>query len=97
MPRIIQNAAQYAEKDFLQDLRSKQGYYGLRSDRALAQAAGIPSTTLYPKMQDPKKFSVADLQKIIPVINPDIGILLKLLGYSDPEVSRFQTAGRKKE
>lgn len=94
MPRILQHAAQYAEKDFLQDLRSKQGFYGLRSDRALAQAAGIPNTTLHPKMQDPNKFSVADLRKIIPVIHPDIGVLLKLLGYSNPEINRFKKAGQ---
>lgn len=90
MPRILQNATQYAEKDFLQDLRSKQGYYGLRSDRALAQAAGIPSTTLHPKMQNPKKFSVADLQKIIPVVHPDIGTLLILLGYSKQAIKKFK-------
>ena len=94
MPRIAQHAAQYAEKDFLQDIRSKQGFYGLRSDRELAQAAGIPSTTLHPKMQDPNKFSVADLRKIIPVVHPDPGVLLILLGYSSQEVKKFQKAGR---
>ena len=90
MPRIHQYAEKYAIADFQQDIRRQQGHYDLMSVRALAGAVGIPHTTLNPKLKDPKKLTVEDLQKIIPVIHPDIETLLVLLGCSRQEINKFR-------
>ena len=92
MPRIYQNADKYAVADFQQDIRKQQGYYDLMSVRALAGAMGVPHTTLNPKLKEPKRLTVEELQKLVPVIHPDIGILLTLLGYSKQEIKRFKEA-----
>lgn len=92
MPRIYQNADKYAVADFQQEVRRQQGHYDLMSVRALAGAMGVPHTTLNPKLKEPKRLTVEELQKLVPVIHPDIGILLTLLGYSKQEIKRFKEA-----
>ncbi len=49
MPRIPQHAEKYAREDFSREVRRQQGYYDLMSQRALAEAAGIPRSTLREK------------------------------------------------
>ena len=90
MPRIYQNADKYAVADFQQEIRKQQGRYNLMSARSLAGAVGIPHTTLTPKLHEPSKLTVADLQKLVPAIHPDPVILLGLLGYSRQEIKRFK-------
>lgn len=90
MPRIRQNAARYAEVDFLQEIRRRQGHYNLMSVRALAGAAGIPHSTLNPKLHDLKKLTIEDLQKLIPTIHPEPEFLLALVGYSKQEIKKYK-------
>ena len=92
MPRIHQNAQKYAVADFQKDVRRQQGVYNLMSVRSLAGAAGIPHTTLNPKLKEPGRLTVEDIQKLVAVIHPNIEILLTLLGYSRQEIKRFKEA-----
>ena len=90
MPRIYQYADKYAVADFQQEIRKQQGHYNLMSARSLAGAVGIPHTTLTPKLHEPDRLTVRDLQKLIRAIHPDPGSLLVLLGYSKQEIKKFK-------
>ena len=90
MPRITQNSEKYAKEDFQKEIRSKQGYHDLMSQRALADAAGIPHSTLWAKLKDPDKLEVADLRKLVKTICPDPLILLALVGYSKQDMKRVR-------
>lgn len=90
MPRINQKADEYARADFQREIRTRQGFYDLMSLRALAEASGIPHTTLWAKLKDPDKLEVADLRKLVKVICPDPLILLALLGYSKQDIRRVK-------
>lgn len=90
MPRIAQNADKYAVADFQQEIRRQQGAYNVMSVRSLATLVGIPHTTLNPKLQNPDKLLVSDIRKLVKAIQPDIGILLILLGYSKQEIKKFK-------
>lgn len=90
MPRLTQNAEKYAVADFQQEIRRRQGHHNVMSVRSLAALAGIPHTTLNPKLHDPDKLLVSDIRKLVKTIHPDIGILLSLLGYSKQEIKKFK-------
>ena len=90
MPRIHQNAEKYAVADFQQEIRKQQGAYNVMSVRSLADLAGIPHSTLYPKLSDPNKLLVSDVRKLVKAIQPDIGILLGLMGYSKQDIKKFK-------
>lgn len=92
MPRINQNAEKYAVADFQQEIRKQQGTYNVMSVRSLADLAGIPHTTLNPKLHDPNKLLVSDIRKLVKAIQPDIGIMLTLLGYSNQAIKKFKEA-----
>ncbi len=89
MPRIRQKMEEYAVADFQQEIRRQQGHHDLMSVRALARAMGVPHTTLNSKLKEPHKLTVEEIQKLVPVLHPDIGILLTLLGYSKQEVKKY--------
>lgn len=90
MPRIAQNADKYAVADFQQEIRRRQGHHNVMSVRSLSVLAGIPHTTLNPKLHDPNKLLVSDIRKLVKAIQPDIGILLVLLGYSKQDIKKFK-------
>lgn len=90
MPRIYQNAERYAKEDFMREIRVRQGYYDLMSQRALADATGIPRSTLWDKLRDPDKLEVADLRKLVKTIQPDPLILLALVGYDSKTIKKVR-------
>lgn len=90
MPRIKQNAERYAEEDFRREVRCKQGYYDLMSMTALADASGIPRTTLSKRLSAPQSMTVAEIRKIVATIRPDPAIILALLGYKVKEINRVK-------
>lgn len=92
MPRIHQNAEKYALDDFRKEIRKKQGEYDLMSVRALADKAGIPQSTLNPKIHDPDKLMVPELRKLVKTLHLEIGSVLELLGYSQQEIKKFKEA-----
>lgn len=90
MPRIRQYANQYANEDFVKELRKKMIDYNYKSVKEIAQMIRLAPRTLYRKVEDPDLFRVSDLRKIIPVLQPDPGIVLSLLGYTKQEIKRFK-------
>ena len=92
MPRIHQNAERYASEDFRREIRARQGFHDLMSVRALARATGIPHSTLNPWLHEPERITVEAFQKLVPVIHPDPGVVLTLLGYTRQEIKKFKEA-----
>lgn len=93
MPRIIQKAEEYAEADFRKEIRRQQGEYDLMSVRSLAAAADMKSTTLHERLKEPKRLTVADLQKLVSTIRPNPVAVLQLLGYTSKDIKRLQSTG----
>ena len=86
MPRIRQNAEQYAVEDFKKELRIRRAEYELQSVQSLSDVTGIPLTTLWKKVKEPMTFRVSDLSAIVKAVHPDVKVVLALLGYTSKEI-----------
>lgn len=90
MPRIRQLTQHYANEDFVKELRKKMIDYNYRSVKEIALIIQMAPRTLYRKVQSPDSFCVSDFRKIIPILQPDPGITLSLLGYNKQDIKRFK-------
>lgn len=90
MPRIKQLYPKYANEDFIKELRRKMVDYNYTSFKHVAEAMQVAPRTVYRRVEDPEKFSVGDFRRLIPVLHPDPGIVLVLLGYSKQDIKRFK-------
>lgn len=92
MPRIRQYAERYAEEDFRKEIfRRMADRYEQISVRALARETGISHSALNTKIRENNtNLDIGELQRIIPILNPDPGIILKLLGYTPAQIKRFK-------
>lgn len=92
MPRIPQYAAKYAEQDFRKELYCRLAErYEQVSVRALAREIGACQGTLNAKIRNKTTaLEIGELQKIVPVLTPDPGIVLTLLGYTPQQIKRFK-------
>lgn len=86
MPRIKQKAEQYADEDFRREVRTRQGYYDLMSQQALAEQADIPRPTLRKRLLEPESMTVGELRKLVKTIKPDPKVLLLLIGYTTKDL-----------
>ena len=93
MPRIHQYEERYAVEDFRREIRCRQGYYDLMTVQAVADAVGIPRSTLHTKLREPESLGVEDLRKLIPVLHPDPRAVLALVGYTAKEINQFFKGG----
>lgn len=81
MPRIRQHAQKYAENDFRKALRHSMVDAGLDNQREVANASGIPHSTLCKRIREPDTMTVSEMRRLFAVIRPPAPILLNLLGY----------------
>ena len=86
MPRINQKIEVYADEDFRREVRSRQGYYDLMSQQALAEQVDIPRPTLRKRLLEPESMTVGELRKLVKTIKPDPTVLLLLIGYSKKDL-----------
>lgn len=89
MPRIRQNEAQYLIKDFWVELDGQSGRQGLKSNAALGTAIGMSGQMIGHYRKDPGPMKLETIQKIVKLLNPNIWVVLKVLGYSDKEIRKF--------
>ncbi len=90
MPRIRGKEKVYAAEDFRKEVRTKQGVYDLMSKSALAEAVGLPRTTMTKRLADPMTMTFDEFCRINETIHPDIGAVLALLGYTSKEIRKFK-------
>lgn len=89
MPRIKQFEERYVVKDFWAELDGQSGRKGIRSNAALGEAIGITGQCIGKYRADPGTMKLRTVQSLVKLLKPDIGLLLKLIGYTDKDISRF--------
>ena len=90
MPRIKQLSDKYANEDFTKALRVGMLYYGYGSFKEVANAVPMDPRTLYRKVREPEKFTVAELRELRKLLNLEPDTLLAFLGVSSKEITRFR-------
>ena len=90
MPRIRQLSQHYANEDFTKALRVEMLYCGYGSFKEVAKAVPMDHRTLYRKVNEPEKFTIAELRELRKVLNLEPDIILALLGFSSKEITRFR-------
>ena len=80
MPRIRQNAAQYAVDDFRKALKTALVNCDMKQ-RDLAVETGIPESTVSERMRDPSKLTLGQMQEIVKATQIEPEAVLKFLGY----------------
>lgn len=83
MPRIRQNQESYMRKDFIAAVHVGQGNAGLLQKKELADASGIPYSTLRKRLEDPENLTVAELRKLVAAIPLAPEAILAFVGYSE--------------
>lgn len=89
MPRIKQLEAQYAVKDFWAEVDGQSGRQGLKSNAAIGGAIGVTGQSVGKYRADPSAMKIGTMQRIVKRLKPDISVTLRLLGYSDKEITGF--------
>lgn len=95
MGKIRGKEQQYAEDAFRREVRSRQGYYDLMSQQALADAADIPRPTLRKRLLEPAGMSVDELRRLVKVIKPAPAVVLSLLGYTSKDLKALPADSEK--
>ena len=90
MPRIKQLSDKYANEDFVKALRVGMLHCGYRSFKEVAKAIPTDPRTLYRKVKEPEKFTIADLRELRKVLNLEPDVLLAFIGFSSKEITRFR-------
>lgn len=93
MSRPRRTETESAEDNFRREIRIRQGYYDLMSQRELAASSGIPQSTLSKRIANPEDLTVAELRKLIGTLEPDPVAVLSLIGYSPAALRRLKAAG----
>lgn len=89
MPRIKQLEAQYVVKDFWVELDGQSGRQGLRSNAALGNEIGITAHSVGNYRKNPSPMRLETMQKLVKLLHPDIGVVLRLIGYTEKEIRAF--------
>lgn len=84
MPRIRQNAAQYAADDFRKALKNALVNCG-KKQKDLAEETGIPESTVSERIRDPRKLTLGQMQEIVRATQMEPEAVLKFLGYKVSE------------
>lgn len=68
MPRIRQYEEKYQREDFCKAIAHAQVDAGVKTAKALAEAVGMPHSSLWKLLQEPEKITLGQLRKIVKVI-----------------------------
>ena len=92
MSRPRKEPEELADDKFRREIRIKQGYYDLMTQRDLAGSCGIPQPTLCKRLAKPENLTVAELRKLVGAITPDPLVILGLLGYTAKDIKAVAAA-----
>lgn len=88
MPRIRQYAAEYARNDFQRAIRRAQAEADLIRKNKLAEAAGIPYSTLWKRLEHPETMTLEQLRLLISVLPIPTEAVLAFLGYAQRDIKK---------
>ena len=91
------NAEKINDDKFRKELRIRQAVLDLMTQRELAQACGIPPSTMCKRLTEIGQFSVAELRKVVAGVEPDPLVVLAAIGYSDRAIARMKRQIRKEQ
>lgn len=88
-PKLEHHRAQVMENDFLREIGARSAWAGMSGCEALGKAISVSAQSVCNYRKDPGKIKMETMQKLVKVLKPDIGIVLRFLGYSNQEIKRF--------
>lgn len=88
MPRIRQYNEVYARKDFQKAIGRAQVDVDLTQKKMLAEASGIPYSTLWKRLDKPEEMSLSELRKLLTVLPIPAEALLAFVGYKPKEMKK---------
>jgi hypothetical protein len=86
MPRIRQNAEQYAIQDFRAEINAQCGRYGYTSQKSLGTALGVCQKTAGDYLKNPEAIRLGTLRDMVKLLKLDPVVVLKALGYTSKEI-----------
>lgn len=96
MPKLPTNSIvrQHADAvsaldNFQKEMKAKRVWHGLELLNDFADAIGSCNTTASKYQDTPTVIRMDAMQRIVKVLKPDIGIMLRFLGYSDKEIKKY--------
>lgn len=90
MPRIRQYAQRDAQADFRKAIEHARTDADIRNTKKLAEAAGIPYTSLWRLLQEPEKITLGQIRQMLKVIPLPAAALLAFVGYERKEVKTYE-------
>lgn len=81
-----------AVEDFRKEIRCRCIYDGAPADGTtlhFALSAGISEASGYNYMKDPTKIRVKAMREVVKNLRPDIGVVLRLLGYTNQDIKAY--------
>ena len=94
MPRIKQNNDVYMRNDFIAAVHTGQGIAGVLQKKELAEASGIPYSTLRKRLEKPEDLSIDELRKLIYAIPLDPESILRFLGFSTKRINEMKRGAK---
>lgn len=88
---ILREASDTAKAldDFQREIKTKRIWSGYESTQKFAYAVNLTPPTVSKYQNYPTMIRMDVMQKIVKVLKPDIGIMLRFLGYSDKEINAY--------
>lgn len=86
MPRIRQNAKDYARNDFRKAIGKAQVEVDLTQKKMLSEVSGIPYSTLWKRLESPENMTLEEFMKLLAVIPIPAEALLTFVGYKTKEI-----------
>lgn len=90
MPRIRQNADVYLRNDFIRAIRLGQVETNLMQKKKLADASGIPYSTLWKRLEHPEDLTITELRKLVGAIHLSPESVLAFVGYSTKDIKKLE-------
>lgn len=89
MPRIKQFEEKYIIRDLWVELDGQSARKGMKTNAALGEAVGVTGQCIGRYREDPSRMRLDTVQKLVKLLKPDIGLLLKFVGYSERDIASF--------
>lgn len=88
---ILREASDAAKAldDFQREMKSKRIWKRMATNEEFSYAIDCSIPTVYKYQNYPTLIRMDTMQKIVKVLKPDIGIMLRFLGYSDKEIEKY--------
>lgn len=88
---ILREASDTAKAldDFQREIKSKRIWRGYESTQKFAKAVDCTPPTVCKYQNYPTMIRMDVMQNIVKALKPDIGIMLRFLGYSDKDINAY--------